>query len=100
MRDTQALTFLQRWGGMAGGLISTQKPCEYVNLSEILESSVSERFYLSPKACAGILRRAAMRGKELPPHLRAALEAVAGLGRTSIAMADSTSPPSRPSVER
>jgi len=35
------------------------------------------RFYLSPKACSGILRRAQRRGKELPPALKAALEATA-----------------------
>ncbi len=47
------------------------------SLAEILEPSVAQKFYLSPKACAGILRRAAKRGKELPPMLKAALEAVA-----------------------
>lgn len=36
------------------------------------------RFYLSPRACDGILRRAEKRGKPLPPELRAALEAQAG----------------------
>jgi hypothetical protein len=35
------------------------------------------RFYLSSKACAGILRRAEKRGKELPEQLQRALEAVA-----------------------
>jgi hypothetical protein len=35
---------------------------------------VPQKFYLSPKACSGILRRAEKRGKELPPLLRAALE--------------------------
>ena len=46
-------------------------------LSDILETgSLPERYYLSPKACQGILRRAEKRGKELPPMLRGALEAV------------------------
>src|SRR3982750_3411480 len=36
------------------------------------------RYCLSPKACAGILRRASRRGRELPASLRSALEAVAG----------------------
>jgi hypothetical protein len=40
-------------------------------------NAVPQRFYLSKKACSGILRRAARRGKELPPMLLAALEAVA-----------------------
>ncbi len=46
-------------------------------LSHVLETSdVPDRFYLSPKACAGILRRARRRGKTLPEQLRDALEAV------------------------
>ena len=32
------------------------------------------KYYLSPKACLGILRRASARGKELPEVLRIALE--------------------------
>lgn len=56
------------------------------SLSDILETGgVPQRFYLSPKACAGILRRAEKRGKTLPPQLQRALEAVAGLGPTSTA---------------
>jgi hypothetical protein len=51
------------------------------SLSDILETGdVPQRYYLSPKACAGILRRAAKRGKELPPQLLAALQAVAHTG--------------------
>lgn len=37
-----------------------------------------QRYFLSPKACAGILRRAEKRGKTLPVRLAEALEAVAG----------------------
>ena len=49
------------------------------SLSHILETGdVPQRFYLTPKACAGILRRAARRGKERPMMLRQALSAVAG----------------------
>jgi hypothetical protein len=48
------------------------------SLSDVLETQqVPQRFYLSAKACSGILRRAERRGKELPQMLRAALEAVA-----------------------
>ena len=47
-------------------------------LSDILETGVvPPRYYLSQKACAGILRRAAKRGKELPERLRVALEQIA-----------------------
>jgi hypothetical protein len=45
------------------------------SLSDILETGdVPQRYYLSPKACAGILRRAAKRGRLLPPSLAQALE--------------------------
>ena len=47
-------------------------------LSQVLETGeLPQRFYLSPKACAGILRRAAKRGKALPPMLEAALRQAA-----------------------
>jgi hypothetical protein len=42
-------------------------------LSSILEAQVPEKYYLSAKACEGILRRAERRGKQLPPMLREAL---------------------------
>ena len=47
-------------------------------LSQILLAEVPEKYYLSPKACLGILRRASVRGKELPEVLRKALERQAG----------------------
>ena len=43
-------------------------------LSQILEKNVPEKYYLSTKACLGILRRASARGKELPQMLKTALE--------------------------
>ena len=51
------------------------------SLSEILESEPAVGYYLSQTACRGILRRAEERGKELPPQLKAALMAQAGLNR-------------------
>lgn len=49
------------------------------SLSSILETGrIAPRFFLSAKACAGILRRAAKRGKALPPALHEALRSVAG----------------------
>ena len=51
-------------------------PC-LVNLSQVLESGpVHQRYFLSAKACSGILRRAERRGKALPEQLRLALQAV------------------------
>ena len=43
-------------------------------LSQILQDSAPQKFYLSAKACAGILNRAEKRGKELPEILKDALE--------------------------
>ena len=44
------------------------------HLSQILEAEAHPKYYLSAKACEGILRRAERRGKELPPMLKDALE--------------------------
>lgn len=43
-------------------------------LSEILQSDVDPKYFLSEKACRGILRRAHDRGKKLPEALKIALE--------------------------
>ena len=43
-------------------------------LSQILQVGVPEKYYLSQRACLGILRRASARGKQLPEILRIALE--------------------------
>ena len=46
-------------------------------LSDILETGdLPQRFFLTAKACAGILRRAEKRGKELPKVLERALQMV------------------------
>ena len=48
------------------------------SLSDILETGDHlQRYSLSPKACAGILRRAGKRGKDLPELLHLALRSVA-----------------------
>src|SRR6056297_2667220 len=84
-----------RWqnSGMGGPTESwTLSTCEHADsegrfpsdgdvcsLSRILETGdVPRRFYLTPKACAGILRRAERRGKQLPMMLHRALAQVAG----------------------
>ncbi len=77
-----------RWGtwGMGGPTGSWThngsewpKDAAVCSLSQTLEQGpLPPRFYLSQKACAGILRRAEKRGKELPPMLEQALKAVAG----------------------
>lgn len=77
----------------SNGPLSTRNGSEWRSgavaclLSQTLETGpVDSRFFLSPKACEGILRRAEKRGKKLPPALYEALTAVA-LGRTSTATA-------------
>ena len=58
------------WPSAAGGSLCS--------LSEVLETGpLPERFFLSAKACSGILRRAEKRGKQLPAPLMQALVAVA-----------------------
>lgn len=43
-------------------------------LSQILMVNVPQKYYLSPRACLGILRRASVRGKKLPEVLELALK--------------------------
>lgn len=43
------------------------------HLSQILEDNPHQKYYLSAKACQGILNRAERRGKDLPEALKAAL---------------------------
>ena len=47
------------------------------SLSDILEMDVPRKYYLSPKAARGILRRADKRGKTLPIHLEQTLRTLA-----------------------
>ena len=49
------------------------------SLSQILQDDPPDKYYLTRKACLGILRRASERGKELPEKLKRALEIQAGL---------------------
>ena len=74
------------WHGGAWTVNSTDWPndgsASLSSLASVLEPEcdVPPKCYLSPKACAGILRRAERRGRELPAALRRALEAVAQRG--------------------
>ena len=66
------------------GGFSTLNTAEYPNvvkestLSQILQLDAPEKYSLSPTACAGIIRRAEKRGKELPDMLKDALMEVIG----------------------
>ena len=44
------------------------------SLSEVLEPCVARTYFLSARACRGIIRRAETRGKPLPENLRGVLE--------------------------
>ena len=91
--NNQTLLFLDLRGGADGAKLeqspeadglwhgdsSTLNTGEYPNaekeslLSWILEDNVPQKYYLSARACQGILTRASRRGKKLPELLEAAL---------------------------
>jgi len=68
------------WRGDASTLNTGVSPREEKesSLSQILQDDPPDRYYLTRKACLGILRRASERGKELPEKLKRALEIQAG----------------------
>lgn len=87
IRDVISGTYSLTWmtsGTVSRGELSMRAGSESPNvvvacsLSAVLETRpVPPRYWLSAKAAAGILRRAGLRGKDLPPQLRAALESLA-----------------------
>lgn len=69
------------WLGQPGTLNTSECPKGVVgsSLSQILQAIVQLKYYLSRKACLGILKRSRKRGKPLPTQLKTALMAQAGL---------------------
>ena len=69
------------WLGSFGTLNTSECPKDVVECSlwQILQATAPSRYSLSQTACLGILRRAACRGKSLPPLLETALRMQAGL---------------------
>lgn len=70
------------WHGESWMLNTGPAPLNAVDvysLSQILEDRPHPKYYLSKKACLGILRRAKERGKPLPEQLKWALMVQAGL---------------------
>lgn len=67
------------WHGECLTLNSSEWPSDAVacSLSQVLEAQVPSKYFLSRRACRGILRRAEKRGRELPPPLKQALQTVA-----------------------
>ena len=58
--------------------VAPRKPIR-ASLSDILEPDPDPKHYLTKTACVGILRRAEVRGKDLPEELKLALQIQAGL---------------------
>ena len=56
------------------GFSESRSAAEESFLSQVLETTVAPKYYLSKRACEGILRRAKARNKTLPPLLKEALE--------------------------
>ena len=69
------------WRGDASTLNTGVSPREEKesSLSQILQDDPPDKYYLTRKACLGILRRAYERGKELPRKLNRALEIQSGV---------------------
>ena len=69
------------WRGDASTLNTGVSPREEKesSLSQILQDDPPDKYYLTRKACLGILRRASERGKELPRKLNQALEIQSGV---------------------
>ena len=69
------------WLGEPGTLNTSECPKDVVvsSLSQILLAIAPLKYYLSKKACRGMLRRASERGKSLPPELEKAVKIQAGI---------------------
>ena len=71
------LSAMQRDGKPLGADLIYIKVFEWlkaINCEKLVSPNMVEQYYLSQRACLGILRRAAARGKKLPPLLKKALE--------------------------
>ena len=68
-------------------------------LSSILEELPHPKYYLTRKACAGIIRRSSERGKPLPPALQKALELQAGIPHSEITREEEADGAVRETVE-
>src|SRR3546814_596005 len=67
-----------RGGSWMPNISSWHNDAAVCSFSQVLErGSIPPQYFLSSKACAGILRRAEARGKTLPPALFEALTAAA-----------------------
>lgn len=80
LESLDALGYGMAWRVLDAQFFGLAQRRERVFLVGRLGSRPPSRFYLSQKACLGILSRAERRGKSLPPQLEAALRAQASSG--------------------
>lgn len=71
VRSWGAVQLGEKWTLNIGEYPSEERGC---TLFTVLEMTVPDKYYLSAKACCGILRRAKQRGRTLPPTLEEALK--------------------------
>lgn len=74
----------------ADGSSSSRCDAVITTLTDVLQPSAPQRYSLSGRAATGILRRAAKRGRALPPELEEALESLA---RSPSGTARASTPP-------
>jgi hypothetical protein len=82
------------WTGVTSEWPSDEDAYSECSLAEILLADVPAKYWLSPRAAKGILRRAAKRGRMLPPALHRSLAELAATDQ-----ANNSSPPSATVVE-
>ena len=89
----------------AGGYSTLSLPewrsgADVCGLSQVLETDAPPKYFLSARAARGILRRAARRGKELPPMLhRALLQVAQGAWERAEGKTPSLQAPSKPALD-
>ena len=78
------MTKFKEWPDVSGlDILVGGTPCQSFSVAGLRagmadpRGNLPQRYYLSPRACRGILHRAANREKELPPMLEQALRLVA-----------------------
>ena len=75
------MTFSRGLGFAKLGIFFGAPRTSAASLRDVLETGpIPEKYFLSPRACGGVLNRAERRGRKLPPLLRDALSSVAGSG--------------------
>lgn len=74
LSEMDALGYGLAWRVLDAQFFVWPKDASVCSLLEVLEPCVARKYFLSAKACRGIISRADRRGKPLPKRLRNALE--------------------------